>query len=114
MEVRDWAQQDWEMLAEMGRDVWTIMTLKFEGAALQIIDQADQLSSLCLVKASMAWYELVRETTGRFQDRRLVLSEQVIDPKQMRLWSEVPEATRKWETLVLEHEELSGVPLDDP
>ena len=108
-----WAGQDWEPIAEMGRDVWTILTLKITGPGQLILDHADKLSPLCVVKASMAWFELVRETSGRFQDRKLVLSELVIDPKPVKTWGEVPEACRTWETHVWEHEELAGSSLDD-
>ena len=112
-DVRNWAGNDWEPIAEMGRDVWTILTLKINGPGQLILDHVDKLSPLCVVKASMAWFELVRETSGRFQDRKLVLSELVIDPKMAKSWGEVPEACRKWEACVWEHEELTGAPLDD-
>ena len=112
-DVKMWSGQDWESIAEMGRDVWTILTLKITGPGQLILDHVDKLSPLCVVKASMAWFELVRETSGRFQDRKLVLSELVIDPKMVKAWGDVPEACRKWEEHVWEHEELAGAPLDD-
>ena len=114
--VQRWVAEegvDSSILHVMAEDLWTTLALKIQGPGQAILDQMDRINVDLVTKISMTWFEFLREASGRLQDRKMGLTQLVIYLRQVKSWSEVGDAYRRWETAVREHEEIVGAPLDD-
>ena len=112
----DWiSPEQREQCDTMGRDLWTILGVKVKGTSRMVVDSVAVEGILWspLLRASRVWYQLLRDSSGRLRNRRLLLTQSVTSPPRVSTWSEIPIAIRKWEMEVVDLYQLTGSRLDN-
>ena len=96
----------------MGRDIWDVMAIKLGGNPKKVVLHSMRQGGTVLVKASRAWWRILRDSHGRVSDRKLKLTGVVHNPPVAPSWSEFAACFRKWEDQVSDYESIVGTRMD--